>query len=225
MQMTPVSRLIENRVDRDGGLACLPVADDQLALAAPDRHHRIDGLQARLQRLLHAPAGRRRQARPLDRQELLADDGALAVDRLAECVHHAAKNIVADGHRDDPPRPLHEIAFLDLPEFAEEDRADAFVLEVQRDAHHTMRKLQHLARHGVLDAVHARDAVADRDDASNLRHVHVDGETADLFADNLGYLVRFNVHRSILVETERLKARAPIASLANLPGLCLTRGH
>ena len=44
--------LVDDRVDRDGGLARLAVADDQLALAAADRHHRVDRLEAGLQRLL-----------------------------------------------------------------------------------------------------------------------------------------------------------------------------
>lgn len=36
--------LVDDGVDGHGSLASLPVADDQLALAAPDRHQRVDGL-------------------------------------------------------------------------------------------------------------------------------------------------------------------------------------
>src|SRR5690606_10921533 len=43
--------LIDDRVDRDRALAGLPVADDQLALPAPDRDHRVDRLEAGLHRL------------------------------------------------------------------------------------------------------------------------------------------------------------------------------
>jgi hypothetical protein len=45
--------LVDDRVDRDRRLAGLAVADDQLALAAADRDHRVDGLDAGLQRLGH----------------------------------------------------------------------------------------------------------------------------------------------------------------------------
>ena len=45
--------LVDDRVDRDRGLAGLPVTDDQLALATADRRHRVDRLDAGLQRLLH----------------------------------------------------------------------------------------------------------------------------------------------------------------------------
>src|SRR5437762_1804205 len=45
--------LVDDLVDDDGRLAGAAVADDQLALAAPDRDHRVDRLEAGLQRLLH----------------------------------------------------------------------------------------------------------------------------------------------------------------------------
>src|SRR5207244_8596688 len=49
----PFSRafLIDDRVDRDGGFAGLAVADDQLALTAADRDHRVDRFVAGLHRL------------------------------------------------------------------------------------------------------------------------------------------------------------------------------
>ena len=43
--------VVDDRVDRDRRLAGLAVADDQLALAAADRDHRVDRLQAGLHRL------------------------------------------------------------------------------------------------------------------------------------------------------------------------------
>src|SRR5690606_32720190 len=45
--------LVQNGVDRDGGLAGLTVADDQFALAAADRNQRVDGLDAGRHRLVH----------------------------------------------------------------------------------------------------------------------------------------------------------------------------
>ena len=63
--------LVDDRVDADGGLARLAVADDQLALPAPDGDHGVDGLEARLERLLHgAPVHDARRV-ALDIAELL----------------------------------------------------------------------------------------------------------------------------------------------------------
>src|SRR5205814_8495431 len=43
----------DDGVDAAGGLDLLTVADDQLALAAPDGNHRVDGHDARLHGLTH----------------------------------------------------------------------------------------------------------------------------------------------------------------------------
>src|SRR5262249_32073682 len=53
---------------------------------------------------------------------------------------------------------------------------------------------EHLARHGVVDAVHTRDPVANRDDAANLGDIDIDGVAADLLADDLGDFFGFDVH-------------------------------
>src|SRR4030095_6665474 len=106
---------------------------NQLALPAPDRHHRVNRLQPGLQRLLDRGAIHDAWRDTLDWRELLALDRPLAIDRLAECVHDAAQQFLADGHRDDAARALDRIAFLDLLELAEEHGADAFLFEVQRD--------------------------------------------------------------------------------------------
>ncbi len=49
--------LIDDGIDGNGGLAGLPVTDDQLALAATDRNHRVDGLDAGLQRFANRLTG------------------------------------------------------------------------------------------------------------------------------------------------------------------------
>jgi len=74
--------LVDDRVDRDGGLPCLAVADDELPLSAPDRDHPVDGLDARLQRSF--TGWRWMTPRPsLDGQLPLRSDGPAAVGRLA----------------------------------------------------------------------------------------------------------------------------------------------
>ena len=139
-------------------------------------------------------------------------DRALAVDRLAERVDHAAEHLVADRHRDDAAGALDDVAFLDFLELAEQHGADAFLFEVQRDAEHAVRELEHLAGHRVLDAVHARDAVADRDDAADFGDVDVDGVAADLLADDLGNLFGFDVHVVLRALARPVLAVAAIAA-------------
>ena len=195
MQIDAAVALVDDRVDRHRGLAGLAVADDQLALAAADGNHAVDGLEAGLQRLAHRLAIDDARRDALDGQVGLRGDRPLAVDRLAERVDHAAEHLVADRHRDDAAGALHLVAFLDLLELAEEHRADAVLFEVERDAEDAVRKRDHLAGHGPFDAADARDTVADRHDVADFGHVHVDRIVADLIANDAGDVFSSDVHR------------------------------
>ena len=125
-----------------------------------------------------------------------ACDRTLAVDRLAERVDDAADHLVADRHRDDAARPLDGVAFLDVRRVAEQHGADALLFEVQRDAEQPVRELEHLAGHRALDAVNARDAVADRHDRAHFGDVHINGVVADVVADDLGDFFGLDLHSS-----------------------------
>ena len=92
------------------------------------------------------------------------------------------------------PVRLTEIAFLDFLELAEQHGADALLFQVQRNPVDAVRELEHLARHHLLDAVDTRDPVANRDDAAHFGDIDVDGEAANLLANDLGYLFGFYVH-------------------------------
>src|SRR4029453_11949328 len=58
--------LVDEGVDRDRRLAGLAVADDQLALAAADRHQRVERLQTGLHRFVHRLARDDAGRLPLD---------------------------------------------------------------------------------------------------------------------------------------------------------------
>src|SRR5690606_17269620 len=111
--------LVQDRVDGDGGLAGLAVTDDQLALATADRRHRVDRLDAGLERLVDRLSAEDAGRLDLHPTELRADEVAAAVDRLAERVHDAAEHAVTDGHGEDPAGGLHRLAFLDVARVAE----------------------------------------------------------------------------------------------------------
>ena len=198
MQMTPVALLVDDRVERDGRLARLAVADDELALAAADRDHGVDRLQARLHRLAHGlpvdDAGRD----ALERVELLRRDRALAVDRPAERVDDAADERRADGDLDDLARPADFLAFLDLGGLAEEHDADVVLFEVQREAEDVVAEIDELARHHLVEAVDARDAVSDGEDGPDLGDVDRLLVARELLLEDLGDFVGFDVHSHAL---------------------------
>ena len=177
--------LVDDRVDGDRGLAGLAVADDQLALAAADRDHRVDRLESRLHRLLDGLPVDDARRDPLDRVELRRLDRALAVERLAERVDDAADDGRADRDGDDPLRPADLVPLADLRRVAHEDAADVVLLEVQGEAEDVVRELQELAGHDLVEAVDAGDAVADGEDGPDLGGVDAAVEPGELRLDEL----------------------------------------
>ena len=201
--------LVDDRVDADGGLAGAAVADDQLALAAPDRDHGVDGLEARLQRLLHrAPVDHARRV-ALDRPELLGGDRPLAVDRLPERVHDAADQRLADRHLGDAVGALDGVAFLDLRVVAEEHRADVVRSRFSTSPNDVARELEQLAGHRLLEPVDARDAVADLDDAADLLEVDLRLVARQLALDDLADLSGLDHVVYPLARRSRIRASCP----------------
>src|SRR5439155_25318383 len=152
--------LVQDRVDEDRGLAGAAVADDQLALAAANRDHRVDRLQAGLERLLHGLAVNDAGCLELHRAGLGGLDRALAVERLAERIDDSPDQRLADGDARHAAGPLDDLAFLDVFPLAEEGGADVVLLEVEREAGDAVLELEHLQRDCVFEPVDAGDTVA-----------------------------------------------------------------
>ena len=89
---------------------------------------------------------------------------------------------------------LTESPFFDFPVVAQQHGADAVLFEIERNAEDSVRELEHLAGHRPLDAVHARDAVTERNHASDFGHVDLHRVAADLVANNLGDFFRSDIH-------------------------------
>ena len=182
--------LVQDRVDQDRGLARGAVADDQLPLTTSDRDHRVDGLQPRLERLLHGLALDDAWRLELDRTALLRLDRTLAVERIPERVDDAPDESLADRHARQEARPLHRLALLDLLPVAEERGAHVVRLEIEREPGHAVLELEHLHGEGVLEAVHAGDPVTDLQNGSDLAEARLDVEVLDPLLQDRGDLFR-----------------------------------
>jgi len=186
--------LVDDRVDDDGRLARLAVADDELALAAADGDHRVDGLDARLQRLLDPLALDHAGGLELDRAELLGLDGALVVERAAERVDDAADQGLAHRHLQHAPGALDEVALLDEGVLAEEHGADVVFFEVEGQADDVVRELEHLHGQAVAQAVDTSDPVADLEDGPDLFDLDLGLVVLDLGFEDRGDLFGSQLH-------------------------------
>src|SRR5262245_50689033 len=171
--------LVDEGVERHGGLAGLAVADDQLALAAADRNERVERLEAGLHRLVHRLPRDDSGSLHFDAAALGGLDRALAVDRVAESVDDAAKQALADWNVHDRARAAGGRTFADLFVRAEDHDADVVGFEVEGHALNATVELDHLAGLDVVEAVDAGDAVADRQHGADFGHLRFGIEIRD----------------------------------------------
>ena len=186
--------LVQNGIRCDDGLAGLAVADDELALAAADGDHGVDGLDAGLQRDADGLALDDAGGVALDGAQLLRVDGALAVNGLAEGVDDAADEGLADRDGHDAARALDKAALADADVRAEHDDADAALLEVQRHAERAVLEAEQLVGLAFIQPVHLGDAVADLNDVADLILLRLGCIIFDLILDDLTDIVDSEIH-------------------------------
>ena len=109
-------------------------------------------------------------------------------------------------------RPVRRTrAFLDLLIFAEQHRADLVFFEVHRDAGNIVAELDQFARHDLLQAVDAGDAVAHRDHRPDFGNVDRAFVILNLLAEDAGNFVCSDVsHNLVLSFRPEHTLRAPI---------------
>ena len=164
--------LVDDRIQRYGRFAGLPVTDDQLALPTANRHHGIDRFDARLYRFLHWSPVDHARSEALERIEIVCIDGAFAVNGASEGVHYAPDHRFAHRNRHNAARAAHLVAFFDAAVIPEKDCAHLVLFEVQGDTHRLRPKFNQFAGHYVLEAVQPSDTIAHADHVSRFRYIY-----------------------------------------------------
>ena len=202
--------LVDDRVDADRRLARRAIADDQLALAAADRNHRVDQHDARLHRLPDRTAADDPGRKLLDRVRDLARNRTLLVQRLAERVDDAAEQPLADRHLQQLAGRAHLAAFRELRVVAEHDHADLGLVQVQGQASDAVAEVDHLVVHDVaepLDLGHAVTNLAD--------HAHRLPARRRFGSGDLGFDFLYQVSHFVLASFRIHRRASSAASLAS----------
>jgi len=147
-----------------------------------------------LHRLVHALAGDDAGRLDLDLARLHGVDGTLAVDGDPEGVDHPADQRVADADLGDLARALDRVALAHLFKVTQQRDADVVLFQVQHQADDVVAKVQQLAGHGRLQAIHARDAVAGLQHGAGLHDGDLLIESFDLLADDLADFFGADLH-------------------------------
>jgi len=165
--------LTDDRVDADGGLADLPIADDQFALAAADGGHGIDRLKARVQRLVDRLAENHAGGDHFDPAIFRRLDGALAVQGCAGGIDDPTENGLAHGDLSDLSGSLHDVAFLDVGHLPKDRDTDVVRLQVEDHPEDSPWEFKQFHRHGVLHTINPCNAVADGEDRARFADIQL----------------------------------------------------
>ena len=189
-----VAFLVDDGIDGDGGLAGLAVADDQFALASPDRDHRVNGFDAGLHGYVHRLSAGDAGGLPLQRQAVFRLDHPFAVQRIAQRIDHSPEQGFAHRHAQQLTRTPNLIAFLNAQIVAQDHRADRILIEVEHLPRRAVLELQQFAGHGVAQSVDLHDAVAHLQHSADLRNVHLAAILLDLLLDDRRNFIHFELH-------------------------------
>ena len=171
--------LVEDGVHGHGGFARLPVADDKLPLAPSDGEHGVNGQKARFHGGVDGLAVQDAGGGGFDGAAALGAQAALAVDGLAQGVHHPAQELVPHGHPSGFQGAAHHGPRADGLAVPEQDAAQSLRAEILHHAPDAGGEDKDLAVLGVLQpgdggdlAVHGEDGADLLGDSGQLPVVH-----------------------------------------------------
>merc|ERR1719266_3031424 len=171
--------LVDDGVNGDGGLASLPVTDDQLTLATANGHKRVDSLNAGLHGLRHRLPGDDARSLQANPEPLAGAEGTLAINGVSKSVNDPAEALHADGDVDDGTSPLDDIALLDELVVTEDDNTNVVRLQVEGHALEARAEFHHLLGLDVLETIHTGNTVSNGEDTSSLLQVGSRGGAQD----------------------------------------------
>jgi hypothetical protein len=158
--------LADNRVQRDGRLAGLAVAENQFPLTASDRNQCVDDLQARLQRFRDRCAVHDGWCRALYRQALSRGHRPFAIKRPSQRIDDTPQQAITNHDIRHAAGTLYLIPRLQVPVITEQHDADVGLVHIESNAGHTARKRDQLLEAYTGNARHPGDSCGDaRDDA------------------------------------------------------------
>ena len=159
----PGIALVNDGIHRNGSFSGLTVADNQLTLTATNRHHRIDGFKAGLQRLVNGLAFDNAGRDFFDGRAFAGFDVALAVNGLSEGIDNTPQQFAPDRHFEDASGTGDFVAFREVVIFAEDNNAHAIAFQVERKAVNAAGEGNHFPKHRLPQSLDAGDTVIKAD--------------------------------------------------------------
>ncbi len=119
----------------------------------------------------------------------------LAIDGVAQPIHHPAQQARANGHFHDVSCAADRIALAYGAVVTENHDTDIVGFQVQRHAAQASAgEFHHFAGHDVLQAEHAGNTVTHRQHLPRFRHICGDIEGSNLLLQDIRYFCRTDLH-------------------------------
>ena len=155
--------LVDDGINSDGGLAGLPVTDDQLTLAASDRNHRINSLQTCLKRFLHRLTVDDTWGLSVQRhlESISQIKISLSIDCHSQRIDYTSQEAVIDPNGSNTMCTPDALSLLDACCRPEENTTDIVFLQVHDNRHSAILKFKQLISFSIAKAIDASHAIAD----------------------------------------------------------------
>mmetsp|Transcript_32863 Transcript_32863/g.79161 ORF Transcript_32863/g.79161 Transcript_32863/m.79161 type:complete len:249 (-) Transcript_32863:28-774(-) len=180
--------LVDNGVNSNRGLAGLAITNDKLALASSNRDQTVHRLEARHHRLVDRLPGDNPRGLQLNSAALLGRDWALPIDGVAQSVHNAPEQLLADRNIHNGAGSLDGVSFQDGTIITKDHNTHVVCLQVQGHSLESGAELNHLSSLYLLQPVDTGDTISHRQHTANLTDFLLISEVADTLLQDLGQL-------------------------------------
>ena len=160
--------LVDDGVNSNSRFASLPVTNDQFALTTSDGHHGVNRFQTRLHRLTDALTRNHARSHFFNNVRQFGVDWAFTVNWLPQRIDHASNQFRSHRHFQNASRAFDGITLRNMFIAPQDHGTNGIAFQIQRQAKSGLAirrhgKLQHLALHGIGEAMNANNAISDRD--------------------------------------------------------------
>src|SRR5215211_2324859 len=209
--------LINDRVNGNGRLAGLTITNNQFALSPPNRNHRVDGLDARLDRRIHILTIHHTRSDTLNWAEAGCGNWPLSINGLTQRVDYTTDHGITHRNRSDTPRSTHGHAFRDSPVIAHNDHTNTISFKVECSPHNTIQELNKFLRSYICKSLYTSNTITRLGHGTNIADIEFRFKSLNLL---------LQIPRDLLDQVchEFLHAKIHLRTTTRIrlyPGLCV----
>src|SRR6056297_124781 len=192
-----ITFLVNDGIDCYSCFSGLSVTDDQLALTAANRHHRIDGLQSSLHGLVHRFSGDDPGCFNLNLAVAIGIDIAFAINGNTDPVDNPTNQSFTNRHLNNPLGSFNQVALFDVLGITQDSGTNIVFFQVKNHAHGATGKLKELSGHGLIETMDTGNTIANGDNGAGLADLNLTTKSFNLFLDDRTDFFCSNFHNRV----------------------------